>query len=213
MFFSRWLNVTDDEDIGIKVPEPVKFLMKHLTQDQHGIDLVAFNKAQAYKLTEIVNYFGHARYGQPGWRDGNITLPTDPEGEELERLILQIKKDRVFELDGRICDPAVLSQKAEDVPQPTNDIEYLQLEDVLDLGQPLMASTPEPMENEEEGAIGGAVPGSQDEVLAAEEKPKETSDIDWQQVGLALLSDPDAMAHIYRILAQTKGKKNEEPSK
>jgi hypothetical protein len=146
LFFARWMNMTDDVELGIRVPQPVKWVLKQLIQSESGIDLVARNSSQAYRIKEIVDHYGQANYGQKDGMERNIQIPVEVEGEEVQLLIDEARNRNIYTLDGKICDSTALSQRREDVPEATEDISYLELDVSAEIDEPAMRSTPEPMD-------------------------------------------------------------------
>jgi hypothetical protein len=188
LFFARWMNMTDDAELGIRVPQPVKWVLKQLTQTEGGIDLVARNSSQAYKVKEIVDYYGEANYGQKDWVERSIQIPMEVEGEEVQILANETRNSRIYTLVGKVCDSTALSQRKEDVPEATEDISYLELDVSAEIDEPTMRSTPEPMDTQE----------AQDGVV----EEIDVQSLDWQQLGQAICQDPEAMEQIRRVMVK-----------
>jgi hypothetical protein len=220
-FYSRWLELVDDPEVGIRIPEAVQYVKKRLQHNTQGVDLVARDRREAFLLADLMNYYGDARYGMNGWTDReDWVYPQYPEDDEIERLIQEVKADRVFELDGRICDPSVLAWEAVAATEAeiSNTMPGTETID-FELGEPRNTSTPNVTLGEaDKEALDGQELGPEDEV-GPETKPNNgnaegaptATNIDWQQIGQALMSDPEAMREICRVMA-SMGVKEDKPS-
>jgi hypothetical protein len=221
-FFSRWLDVQEDPELGIRVPKAVMYVKQQLCRNAFGIDLVARDRMQAMKIAEFINYYGDPRYGNSGWMDrDDWVYPEYPEDDEIDRLVQEVRRDRVFELDGRICDPSVLAWEKvaateAEMSDTLPDVETAEFE----LGEPVNTSTPDNTLGEPiHEALGGLEIGPEDEVgpevvlnqVNDGEAPAATN-IDWQQIGQALMSDPNAMREICRVMASMGVRGDDKPS-
>jgi hypothetical protein len=214
-FFSRWLEMVDDPELGIRIPQAVQYVQNRLQRNAQGIDLVARDRKEAFLLADLINYYGDARYGREGWTDReDWVYPRYPVDEEIEKMVQEIRADRVFELDGRICDPAVLAWErvaaTEAELSNTEETEAIAVE----LGEPVNTSTPNTTLDE---AIKEALDGQE---IGAEAESRSTDagvtpmaiNINWQELGRALMDDPEAMQHICRVMASMGVKGDDKPS-